>query len=269
MVRRGKGVTHTHPVGDAIVTVLNVGAAKRTAEQLQQVFADVPLSDLEAAVPTSTDWSFNPLLISAAGETILVDTGFAFAKGGPMIATSDALAEAGVAADDVSIVLITHAHGDHVGGLLAGGAPAFTNARLIISAAERLSPLQETAMAAMDAYGDRVVALEKDGAVVDAQGVTVRLIPAPGHTPGHSAVLIASGGEELIALVDTLHSEVQFAKPDWSPRFDADTSVSVRTRKRLLGWASDENKTVHFFHLGFPGIGTVTRDGDAFRWRPE
>ncbi len=260
---------HRVSVGSVDVVVLNVGVAERTAEQLHQIFPSVPLEEIQLQVPNVTRWSFSPLLVHADDHTILVDTGFSIGSDGPMVATAEALAEAGVDPEEVTIVLITHAHGDHIGGLLRDERPAFPNADLYITNVERDSVVQESANRALAAYGERVIGVAPSAEVVSAGGTSIRLVPAPGHTPGHSAVRISSDGEELTALVDTLHSEIQFAHPEWSPSFDADSTLSVATRQRLLGWAADSGARVHFFHLGFPGLGRVERAGDSFAWVPE
>jgi glyoxylase-like metal-dependent hydrolase (beta-lactamase superfamily II) len=260
---------HRTSVGSIEVTVLQAGAAIRTADELGQIFASAPAEALIEAAPEPLEWSFNLLLVRVGEEVLLADTGFAFGPGGPMQATGELLAEAGVAPADITGVVITHAHGDHVGGLLNGDVPAFPAANLFISSAELNSPMQENARSAIDAYSERIVPLGDADAVYAAQGDSVTLIPAPGHTPGHSGLRLESGGNRMDALVDTLHSEVQLAHPEWSPRFDADPALAERTRRTLLAECAESGRRVHFFHLAFPGIGYVEPRGAAYSWRPE
>jgi glyoxylase-like metal-dependent hydrolase (beta-lactamase superfamily II) len=93
-------------------------------------------------------------------------------------------------------------------------------------------------------------------------------VPIPGHTPGQIAVLVESEHEQLMTMADLLHSPMQFAHPEWSASFDADTSISVPTRRAALGRAADENLLTLFYHLTFPGLGRVKHAAKGFTWEP-
>jgi glyoxylase-like metal-dependent hydrolase (beta-lactamase superfamily II) len=96
----------------------------------------------------------------------------------------------------------------------------------------------------------------------------VKTVPAYGHTPGHTGLMIESNGERLLCAVDILHRRAQFVHPEWSMSFDTDTSVSVPTRRHVLQQAADENLLMHLYHMPFPGLGHVSVEGEGFRWEP-
>lgn len=216
------------------------------------------------------DNSFNVLLARVADQIVLVDAGEGGKPyGGHLI---ESLRLAGIAPDAITLVVITHSHGDHVLGLLRDdNAPVFPNARYVISREEMAFWQDRIARDAADhapivtimqAQGVRVI--EMDEQIVP--GLTA--VPLPGHTPGQIGVVLESDGERLIHLADLIHSPMQFAHPDWSPRFDVDTRVSVPTRRAALGRAADEGMLALFYHLTFPGLGRIERSDLRFVWKP-
>ena len=96
----------------------------------------------------------------------------------------------------------------------------------------------------------------------------VRAVDAAGHTPGHTAFVLESRGERLLCAGDTFYDSLQLSHPGWRTPWDHDAERSVLSRRRLLGWAADENLLVHAYHMPFPGLGRVERHGSAFRWSP-
>lgn len=267
---------HSFEVGDARCTVLLDGASLTGRQGILKRYPDATEGDYERAYAEvglsldEADNSLNVLLVQTGGETVLLDTGEGDRPNRGYLPES--LRLAGVAPEAITRVVVTHVHGDHTQGLLApDGSPAFPNATYVISRPEMAFWEARIAAGAADQrpmidmmarQGLRLI--EMDGEI--APGLTA--IPAPGHTPGHIAVLIESRGEKLIDLVDLLHSPMQFAHPEWSASFDADTGLSVPSRRALLGRAADENALALFYHLTFPGLGRVRRAGDAFTWEP-
>lgn len=235
-----------------------------TEAEYRQAYADLGLSLDEA------DSSFNILLAHIGGETVLVDTGEGGRPHGGYLLES--LRLAGVAPDAVTLVVITHAHGDHVLGLLADdGEPTFPRATYVISELELRFWQGRIADGAADqgpivgmikAQGLRVI--EMDEQILP--GLTA--VPIPGHTPGQIGLLFESEQERLLHLADLLHSPMQFAHPEWSATFDADTSISVPTRCEALRRAADEHLLTLFYHLTFPGLGRVRHAGQGFIWEP-
>lgn len=263
---------YTFTLGQFECTVLQDGARhigregtlrrfkERTELEYQQAFEEIGLSIDEA------DDSFNVLLVKTGNETVLVDSGEGGKPyGGHLL---EGLKLANVAPASVTHVILTHSHGDHVLGLLTDNRPTFPNATYIMSKEEvaywrgRLEDDDRPVLTMMEARGLRLAAMDEQ----ILPGIAA--VPIPGHTPGQIAVLFESEGEQLIHLADMLHSPMQFAHPDWSPRFDADTAVSVPTRRNMLRQAAIDNSMVLFYHLTFPGLGKVRRASAGFGWRP-
>ncbi|MCY4018171.1 MAG: MBL fold metallo-hydrolase [Chloroflexi bacterium] len=263
-------------IGDIQCAVLLEGESTKTIDAIAARYPRVSRAEIEAALGgmAGTD-SLNCLYINSGGTRILADVGFGAAglpDSGGLIA---ALASAGLTPADIDIVYLTHFHGDHIAGLMAEESPLeFPNARFITMAAE----WQEW----MDRWADsnspqergqfqRFAALRQRFSFADAgdavaPGVTV--VDLAGHTLGHSGLLVESGGDRLLHVVDLLHQEFQFKQLDWPFIFDSDGDMAVDTRRRVLGRCADEDLLTLFYHLEFPGLGTVKRRGDSFSWHP-
>jgi glyoxylase-like metal-dependent hydrolase (beta-lactamase superfamily II) len=214
---------------------------------------------------------FKPLLIRAQDSLVLVDTGIGrFAPGEGAGRLRESLREEGVEPGDLDCVVLTHAHPDHLGGLIDGGDPVFTRARHVILAAEwefwaeagdRVpEPIAvgfEEALAPLHSLG-RLDLVDGDSEVVRG----VRLLRAPGHSPGHVVVELGDPVEALF-LADAVLHEAGFEHPEWTCAIDVDPSLAVATRRALLERAADEGLLVAGYHLGRHGY--VERNGGAFR----
>ncbi|WP_031523049.1 MBL fold metallo-hydrolase [Streptomyces sp. NRRL F-5123] len=219
-------------------------------------------------------------LLRSAGRTVLVDTGLAtdsartgVPAGGPPLL--DALAAAGVAAEDVDTVVCTHLHADHVGGntvLAPCGerVPAFPRARYLFSRAdlEFFDPRTLTEQPGRSAvvYAESVEPVLRAGQADVWEGGHVvdenlRLEPAPGHTPGHALLSLASGGERALFVGDVLHSPAQVRTPEVSSCFCHDPAAAARTRARVLHRAADEKALLVPAHFCGTGAVEVTRRG--------
>lgn len=271
--------TYTFYVGAVKCTVIQDGGSPFTEERLTGMFANVPHDELFAAfnqTPEPRLNSMNCLLIETNGERIVVDTGLGAGAPPGMGCLLERLQGAGTTPSQVTMVMITHLHGDHYGGLLdSAGNPTFPNARYVIGRDEWNHWTQDSIMEQM---GERAEGLRRcldmmkpkltyfaggDRIVPGIQAVAVY-----GHTPGHLGVMVESEGQSLLALVDMLHSIIQFPHPDWSPRFDSQPDVSPMTRRAMLERAADSGTLTSFYHLPFPGLGHVVREGAAFAWQP-
>ena len=219
-------------------------------------------------------------LVRVGGRMVLVDAGAGElfgASGGRLLA---ALAADGVTPADIDAVLIGHMHADHIGGLLAGGRPAFPRAELIVAEAdhrfwtdlamasrapEGIRGWFEAARAVVDAHAGRIT-LVSDGASPVPGFAAVAL---PGPTPGHTGWRLESGGETVLFWSDTaLVAPVQFARPDAMLVFDADPDAARASRLRAFGEAAEARSLVAGTHLPFPGFGHVARQDGAFAWVP-
>lgn len=217
-----------------------------------------------AGAPTGQlSLSVNTLLVRLPGRVILIDTGY----GDPRGLMRASLKKAGITPDQVTDVLISHGHGDHVGGLLlADGTPAFPKATVRMAAAEWAS-LKETAASAklVAAIAPQVQPFEP-GATLAPGVVSVDL---NGHTPGHSGYRITSKGKSLLAIGDMAHSYiVSLAKPGWAMGFDRDKPLAANRRTAMLGQLADSGGLVFAPHFPYPGTGHIVRAGDGFTWKP-
>jgi glyoxylase-like metal-dependent hydrolase (beta-lactamase superfamily II) len=222
---------------------------------------------------------FNPVIVEAGDERILVDTGFGpsgLDNGQGLLANR--MAGAGFAPEDITIVALTHFHGDHINGLMtAEGQPAFPNARVVAGQAEWdfwTSDAAKSGPAAGNAKAveamvvplrERITFLNDGDEIVS--GMTARA--AFGHTPGMLAFEVGSGEGRVFMAADTFsHFVVSFQRPDWHVRFDMDKQAAAETRRRLATMLASERIAVMGYHLPFPAIGFVEAVGDAFRYVP-
>jgi glyoxylase-like metal-dependent hydrolase (beta-lactamase superfamily II) len=229
----------------------------------------------------------NTLLLKIGGELILVDSGAGKLFGPSLGKVRERLSAAGVEPAQVTGVVLTHAHGDHFGGLLDGdGKPVFANATYFASKTEvdfwtgpdpDLSKLRvppenrkvflDNARRYLGAIKGRLTPVSAGQKIVPG----LEVVSAPGHTPGHIALLVSSGKEALLNSADTVHHHaLMFSHPEWTTAFDSDPKMAAETRRKVLDRAAAEGLRVLGYHLPFPGIGHVrTVNGGGFEWAPE
>ena len=217
----------------------------------------------ENFIPTDTaQFFFTPVVVRAGGNTILFDTGLG--QGG----LQSAMEGAGLAPSDVTHVVLTHMHPDHVGGLMTEGAPTFDGAEHIAGEVE-MGYWAENPNDAVSAnvlpMRDRFT-LVGDGAEI-APGITG--MAAFGHTPGHMVYRIDDGDQSMLIFADTANHYVwSLAHPDWEVQFDMDKAMAAETRRRVLGMLAAERMPMTGYHMPFPAAGFVQEEGDGFRWVP-
>lgn len=226
---------------------------------------------------TRMEISFTPVIVNTGTETVLFDTG----NGGATNRRPNAgllasrLAAAGFKPGDITIVVITHCHGDHIGGLMEAGQPVFPNARYVIGQVEYdywsdMSRLSEKAAATADLVQKHVVPLAEKMTFLKPDGeVTpgIRAVDAFGHTPGMLAYHIESGGKRFLIWTDvTNHWVMSLEKPEWHVRFDMDKEKAAATRKRIFDMAAAERIPVTGYHMPFPAIGFVAKKETGYRW---
>ncbi len=255
-------------LGDFRVTTLLAGS--RPQENPQETFGLNVTPEEFAAVsqdnfidPALGRNFFTPTVVNTGSEVILFDTGLD--AGG----ITEALAAAGYAPGDVTHVVLTHMHGDHIGGLTdAMGNPTFANAVYVAGATE----YDHWARAANDGFEAKVRPLSAAMTMI-GDGDTVRngitAVAAPGHTPGHMGFMLESGSAQMLLMADTANHYVwSLAHPDWEVRFDADKTAAALTRRRVLGMAAADRFAVIGYHMPFPGAGFVETRGDGFHFVP-
>lgn len=231
------------------------------------------------------DWSLNVVVVRSGGRTILIDAGLGLdpdlnlPRAGQVVRRMEA---AGIDLSSVTDIVLTHMHMDHVGGLLVDGVKDQLRAdlRIHVAAAEiafwkspdftqvSMPPgfpdaLRSAAKRFAEDYRSRLRPFENEHEV--APGVMVTR--TGGHTPGHSVVRLASGGERLTFAGDAVFA-VGFEHPDWHNGFEHDPQEAARVRLRLLRELAETGELLVATHLPFPSVGRVAVDGDAFRWVP-
>lgn len=222
------------------------------------------------------------LLIETGLHRVLIDTG----AGALSPTTGNLLANlgsAGVKAEDIDTVILTHAHADHVGGLLNGeGRPVFPHAHYYIGRDEwdfwkgdpDLSALpiaeEDKEMLVQRAQGnllpleDRAIFVDREQEIVPG----ILAIPAPGHTPGHMAVAIYSQGSALLDIADAALHPISLEHPEWRAAIDLDWETAEASLRGLMKRAVEEHMLVFGYHFCFPCLGHVTPSGDGWRWQP-
>lgn len=223
---------------------------------------------------------YTALLIDAGSVRVLIDTG-AGALGPNTGKLPESLARVGFSPEDIHIVVLSHAHPDHIADLqrLSDATvilmrkefdfwtAAETEAKLQAGEMYGLGPLEQLMAASVRDHlmpaRDHLRLLDQPTEV--AAGILV--FPAPGHTPGHAAVLISSGRQQLLYVGDAIVNPAQFEHPDWVCAFDLAHDETVGTRKRLLDRAATDRCLFAAFHL--PGaVGAVEAWQSRFHWEP-
>lgn len=253
------------------------------ADATPQALAEIPwLSPHFVTEDGALRLSIHALVVNAPGLTLIVDTCVGNDKprallGGGALHTEflGSLEAAGCPPDSVDAVVCTHLHVDHVGWntMLVDGewVPTFPNARYLIGRREFDHWTREGDADQQAILGDSVQPIFDAGLVTLVEmnhriSDEISLVPTPGHTPGHVSVRIESKGERALITGDLLHHPCQFARPHWSPSFDADPVAGSHTRRTVMEEVADAPVLVIGTHFAAPTAGRVTRDGDAFRF---
>jgi glyoxylase-like metal-dependent hydrolase (beta-lactamase superfamily II) len=269
-------------VGDVVVTALCDG-------HLDATYAVMRIAPGEAEEILARDMRRSPPRISVncfavhAGDRLaLIETGSGNSMGPTLGRLPANLAAAGIDAGQVDTILLTHMHPDHSNGLVGdAGEIRFPAAELRVHEDEvahwhddgRMAQATErqrvryfeAARRQLAPYWDRVSTF-RSGEVFPG----IIAIPIPGHTPGHTAFLVQSGGEALLVWGDTVHvPEIQVARPEVTMEFDSDPAAAAAVRRWVFDMAVSERLLVGGMHMHFPGFGRMARRGDGYVLVPE
>ena len=266
---KGTGQSPFHRIKLGAFEVTSLLAATRPVPDPHNIFGlnvtDAEFASVSSAANIPTDvaqFFFTPTVVNTGSSLVLFDTG-TNADG-----IAAALNAAGYGTNDIDQVVITHMHGDHIGGLMKDGTPTFANASYATGAIE----FDAWDMSGNDGFESNVRPLAENMTMLEdggspASGITAML--AAGHTPGHMGYMIESEGKQLFLGADFANHYVwSLAHPDWEVKFDRDKAAAAQTRRRILDMLAADKIPFIGYHMPFPAMGFVSKAGDGYRYEP-
>ncbi|RCS21758.1 MBL fold metallo-hydrolase [Phyllobacterium salinisoli] len=272
------------PLGDYEITALSDGTIPLPLDKLYRgttpEHVEEALGEVFLKLPAQV--SVNAYLVNTGDRLVLIDAGTGSLLGPSLGKVPQALAAAGYRPEQVDAVILTHIHTDHSGGLMLDGARVFPNATVHVNRREvdywldaaRRAAAPEAKRSMFDEAAASVKSYEKAGRL-KTFGDNEDPIPGfrsiwrPGHTPGHSSIVVESGGETFVAWGDITHGDVlQFDEPKVTIDFDEDPVQAANNRKAAFAEAVEQRYWVAGAHIAFPGIGHVRTDSTEYDWVP-
>lgn len=277
---------HKYKIGSVEVTALYDGMWAKphdpafiknaSVEETKAALAKAALPTDHVSIPLTV------VVLTINGRHVMVDAGSGAQWQSTAPGILDSMKAAGLDPARISTILISHFHPDHIFGLMEKGTnkPVFPEAELVVSAAEynwwtepgRVEKLPE----GRKGLGQRINTVFptwKNFTLVEGEKEVapgVHLVKAPGHTPGHSAFLVSSGGQQLMISNDTAYVPALLApNPEWQGAYDQDGALAVATRRSLLDRVIVEKMRVCGAHFPFPGTGVFAKDGAGYAFVPD
>ena len=260
-------------VGDIEVFVLNDGNTTFETDTFTATSTTEIKSLLDKAGQSSIKTSFNAFLIKSGDEVTLVDSGAGELFGSIAGNLNTALNDIGIAKSDITKLVATHMHPDHIGGMIdSNGNRYFDNAELVLSIKEHTfwsnsknfinHPEQQVhALKVLNAYSDQLILCKSDADL----GRGLSSIDLPGHTAGHIGVKVSSSSSQFIIASDIVHAQhLQFINPSIGVTFDQDYDMAKKSRLKMFNMLSTEEIPFSGGHLLSPGVATISRDGSEY-----
>ncbi len=235
------------------------------------IFSDGYLQDPDG------QFGLNIIYIEAGRRKILIDSGCGEMFQGTAGKLLKNMAAEGIKPADITDIIFSHAHIDHVCGTFdPGGKPVFPNARLIIDKKEweyilggpgdneTLKWLFEPACKYLVPLGDRFDSVGDNYRICPG----LKTIPAPGHTPGSVMVEISSKGKKLLCIGDIIHAHLEFTEPEHFANLDINPVAAVQTRRNVLAKAAKDGTFIFATHFAFPGLGHIRENNGVLSWEP-
>lgn len=265
------------------ITALSDGTVDLPAEELLHSHTGDIGSHLRANhLSSPVETSINAYLVNTGDKLVLIDTGTGGLMGPALGQLSANLRAAGYLPEQVDEILLTHAHPDHLGGLMVQGKMAFANATIRMERAEtsywmspeRMGKADDMARGFFEGAITSLTPYAQAGKLVPFRA-GAQLLPgisaltAHGHTVGHTVYSVESQGQRLLLIGDLIHvGAVQLQHPEVTIAFDMDEKEAAATRLKFFGDAARDRVLIGASHLSFPGVGRLVKTGTSFRWEP-
>src|SRR3954470_3629765 len=275
---------YRYKVGDFEVTALNEGSVRNANPAnmaLNKTLPDIQKALGDAFLPTDHVINqFNVVVVNTGKNLVLLDSGFGD-NGAPTVGNLVTnMNAAGIDPKNIDTILISHFHGDHISGIRAkAGAANFPNAEIMVPSAEwkhwtdageesKAPQVWKGAFPNVKRVFDPIAKDLKQYEYGKELVPGITAVDARGHSPGHTAFLVASGNGKLLVTSDAVNHQILVRNPDWALWADMDPALAASSRKRILDMAAADRIQIAAYHLPFPSTGFISKQGNGYEFHP-